>query len=206
MSEVNPYAAPAEWDPADANDGVPMAELVDDAGRAIGMWRRGRVLIMHRHAHLPHRCVKTNRPTAPDERWRHTFTWCHPAVFLGLLVNLLLLLILYLIFRKKATIELGVNRARLVRRRRALLGGWLLFLAGFVGFIGFCVVSADAGPEASTTLGLVAVGWLVAGLCGLIWAAWGSYIVGVKRIDAHYVWLGGVHPDYLAVLPEWPGK
>lgn len=30
-------------------------------------------------------------------------------------------------------------------------------------------------------------------------------IVWPTRIEHGYVWLGGVHPDYLARLPEWPG-
>lgn len=204
MSDVNPYAAPPEWDSSDP-DAVAMAELVDEYGQTIGVWRSGRILVMHKQARLPDRCVKTNQPTGPDERWRHTFIWCHWAVILGLLVNLILVLILYLIFRKKATVEMGLIRSRLSRRRRALLGGWMLILAGFVGFFLFLIPMFDSRSEPNPIYLFLLGASVITGIVGLVWASIGSSIVAPKHIDKHYIRLKGVHPDYLAMLPEWPG-
>jgi hypothetical protein len=32
-----------------------------------------------------------------------------------------------------------------------------------------------------------------------------SRVVGAKKIDDYYVWMTGVHPDYLALLPPITG-
>jgi di/tricarboxylate transporter len=39
---------------------------------------------------------------------------------------------------------------------------------------------------------------------GCIYGSVCSRMVVQTRIDDHFVWLKGVHPDFLAELPEWP--
>lgn len=61
-SDQNPYASPQAAGPLLAKNAV---------SEPIGIWRAGNVLIMHRDAELPPRCVVTNEPC--DETELHEF-------------------------------------------------------------------------------------------------------------------------------------
>jgi len=68
MAEVNPYEAPRVPD-------YPTAEFVEESVPPavpveIGVWRDGHLLVMHRRALLPERCVKSNGPVCPSGRTR----------------------------------------------------------------------------------------------------------------------------------------
>ena len=39
---------------------------------------------------------------------------------------------------------------------------------------------------------------------GIIYGQYGSRLVHPKKIDEQFIWLKGVHPDFLAKYPEWP--
>jgi hypothetical protein len=87
------------------------------------------------------------------------------------------------------------------KRRRAFC------LAG-----GIIIVSLAAMAYGITLIGQRDLAlWLVPGgllstLAGLAYGLNASTLVTAKRITANYVWLRGVHRDYLAELPEWPGE
>jgi len=203
LEEINPYAAPENWDYTDAQiTGAPL----DEVGNQIGAWRDGRLLVMHKQARLPDRCVKSNAPTSPDQRWRHKFTWCHPAVLFTVLINFLVLFVAYLIFRKQATIEVGIMPSFLDRRRRAMTIGWLLMAGGIVGLIAGIVVVTDMNADTSQWGVPAMLVSAIVILLGAGWAGFGSRIVTCQKMNKHYVWLRGVHPDYLETLPDWSGE
>lgn len=164
-----------------------------------GVWREGNRLVMIKDAVLPNLCVQTNQPT--QERLRRRLYWHSPWVYLLVLVSLLVYVIVALIVRQKADIQIGLSRERLVRRR------WVIFFA-WVGFLGGIVVTIVG--LGNTNAG--GFGWLVV-LSGFILLL-GSAITGMllsrivapTRITARYVWLKGVHPLYLAALPPFPGE
>jgi hypothetical protein len=52
---------------------------------------------------------------------------------------------------------------------------------------------------------LVSLG-LLSSLGGLLYGLNASTLVTASRITENYFWLKGVHPDFLADLPEWPGE
>lgn len=52
MADINPYAAPQHGI-------VVNPPAVDPSG---GVWRDGKLLVMHKKAVLPDRCVKCNQP------------------------------------------------------------------------------------------------------------------------------------------------
>ena len=43
-------------------------------------------------------------------------------------------------------------------------------------------------------------------LGGLLYGLNASTLVTGKRITNDFFWLKGIHPDFLAGLPEWPGE
>jgi hypothetical protein len=154
---------------------------------------------MWKNAALPDVCVKSNQP-AQGRRLRRSLSWHHPAVFLAILAGLLIYVILALVLRKTATIHIGLSDEWFARRRRAIIFGWLSVLAGLgMMFVGFALV--DRHDE---------FGWLI--LAGLF-VSFVAAIVGVMRarmvapirITDEYVWLKGVHPDYLDALPRYTG-
>ena len=56
MADINPYASPSSF------EDVVMAQVVDEPQWTGGLYRKGRLLVMHRQVYLPDRCVKSNQP------------------------------------------------------------------------------------------------------------------------------------------------
>jgi hypothetical protein len=169
------------------------AEIVASAG----LWRKGNVLVMHKNARLPDRCVKSNVPT--QRRLKRSLYWHHPLIYLTILISILVYVILALVLRKTATIYIGLSDEWFGRRRRAILIGWTLVLAGIVMF---CV--GVGGVDQSNSFGwLIALAPLVF-LFGAIYGLLAARMVVAQRISDDYVWLKGVHPTFLEDLPVWP--
>jgi hypothetical protein len=188
-SEVNPYASPLSL------DAYPAAMVEPLSG---ALYRKGKLLVMHKQATLPDVCVKSNQP-ANGWRLKRNLSWHHPAVYLALLLNLIIFVILAMVLRKQATIYVGLSKPWFHKRRWAIFIGWASFFFG-VALIIVAAVLADQYPAAAVAIPIALVGMLV----GIIYGFVVARIVSPKRIDDYYVWLGGVHPDFLADLPPWP--
>ena len=161
------------------------------------LWRKGNLLVMHKMAMLPDRCVKSNVPAS--RRLKRNLYWHHPGIYCALLVNILVYAILALALRKSATIHIGLSDEWFARRGRAMLIGWTLVLLSIVmviGGIGFI----DGNPAFGW---LIVIGFLLF-LVGAIYGLIGARMVTPTRIDDTHVWLKGVCPEFLHDLPEWP--
>ena len=158
------------------------------------IWRSGKLLVMHKNAVLPDRCVKTNKPTS-GVRLKRKLYWHHPALYLLVLVNVLLYAIVALCVRKNAKIEIGVTQEILTQRKKAIFAAWICCLGGIALFI-FGVANLDSH-------GIFLLFGVILFLAGLIWGAVKTPVVSPARIDTDYVWLKGVNPNYLASFPEW---
>ncbi len=187
----NPYQSPEVFP----------AAYADKPFRDDGLWRKGKLLVMHKNAALPPRCVKSNAPT--PRTLRRKLTWHHPAVFIALLFNLLIYAILAIVLSKRATIYIGLSDRWFAKRRRAILIGW-----GSVLLAGGMVVGGIAMVENTLVddwVGAVLIiGGLITFIAGAIFGLVGARMVTPTRITDDYVWLKGVHQDYLATLPDWP--
>lgn len=166
--------------------------------RAGGVWRDGKLLVMSKNAELPARCVKTNEPT--DRRLKRSLYWHDPLLYLLILAGVLVYAIVAMIVRKTATVNVGLSPQRIARRRWGIAIGWLSF---FVGVVLVIVGISNSTPKNSMAI-LVLVG-LLGGLIGIIVGAVLAQVVTAAKITDDYVWLKGVHPDYLAALPAWSG-
>ena len=80
------------------------------------------------------------------------------------------------------------------KRRNAILFGWLGALTG-IGLISF----GASRPGYAGTAALGALVFLLSLILGVIFS---QYLVP-KRIDANFIWLKKVSPEFLADLPEW---
>ncbi len=183
----NPYKPPQ------VADAIVSAAVVDNHG----LWRKGNILVMHKNVQLPDRCVKSNAPT--NRRLKRNLSWHHPAIFLSILISLLIYIILALVLRKTANIYIGLSDEWFARRRNAIAVGWLSALAGIAMF----VIGIAAIERSDILPWLILVGIFVF-FFGLIWGLVRARMVSPERISDEYVWLKGVHPEFLADLPPWP--
>lgn len=188
MSEINPYESPRSPEP------MVIAELVEP--QSGGVWQQGNLLVMHKRATLPDRCVKSNEP-AHGRRLKRDLYW-HPAwIYLTIPIGLLVYIILALMLRKRAVIHIGLSEQWFAKRRRVILIGWGLVLAGTGMFVlTFAVLPEYARP--------VALPGTLSFPAGVLYMVFADRMVSARRITDDYVWLKGVHPDFLAELPPWP--
>ncbi len=99
-----------------------------------GVWRDKSILVMSRDAQLPNRCVKCNEP-ATGSRLKRKLSWHHPAYFLLILVVFLVYIIVAMIARKVATVEVGLCERHRAARSRNILITWSLVLLAIGGFV-----------------------------------------------------------------------
>jgi len=158
-----------------------------------GVWQDRNKLVMSRDAELPLRCVKCNVPT--HLRIKRKLSWHHPALYLIIIVALLIYLIVAMILRKSATVEIGLCDEHQAKRRRDV---WITITLVVVGILGFALA---LGFEDVTylLLGFVAL------IAALIYGIAVARVVAPAKIDDRFVWLTGINKQYLNELPQWPG-
>ncbi len=165
------------------------------APSGVSLWRQGRRLVTRSETPFPDRCVKCNAP-ANGFRLKRILYWAHPAYLLLLLCNILILLIVYLIVRKKAVLNIGLCEQHQTRRKTGLIVGWTGTLVGIVLLIGAAVI--ESGWMALTGVAVLLFSWIYGGVRA-------STVAITKMNKENVVWVRGVHPDFLNQLPEWPG-
>jgi hypothetical protein len=187
----NPYAAPEQVVTAIVAD--PQAQYSGG-----GVWRQGQILVMHRSAVLPPRCVKTNAPAVG--RLKRKLIWHHPAIYLALLTTPFAYVVLATILSQRATIEIGLSQAGFAKRRRVIWIAWL----GALASIAMSFISANLDWKTAPAAPILFGGAFFAFLGFLFFGVIAARLVKAHKMDAHYIWLKGVHPEYLEMLPVWP--
>src|SRR5262249_31752161 len=93
------------------------------------LWRYRRQLVLRPGTVVPDRCVKCNSP-ANGSRLRRRLYWHPPLVYLLILVNLLLYVIVALVIRKRAVIDIGICAVHRQRRIIIIALSWSSILVG----------------------------------------------------------------------------
>jgi hypothetical protein len=188
----NPYAAPqlgGYYQPTPQPGNLPPFA---------GLWRQGNLLVMHKHAPLPDICVKSNLPAT--KRLKRNLSWHHPLVFLAVLVHIILYVVIALIVRKTATIYIAMTDEWFAIRRQRMMIAWsVVGLSVLMFFAGMVLVTneVDWGAIPLVLSFLVFLGGLIYGLVA-------CRMVTPKRMTDEYIWLKGVHPEFLNRLEIWP--
>lgn len=169
---------------------LPAPPVINDPN---SVWRDKSKLVMTRDAVLPMRCVKCNAPT--PGRLKRKMSWHHPALFILLLVAWLIYLIVAMIVRKSATVEVGICDEHRALRKTFIWITWIVVVLGIAGI--FLGLMANEGSPALFGVLLLVVG-IIFGLIAV-------RVTAPARIDDQFVWLTGVNKDYLNQLPQWPG-
>jgi MFS family permease len=188
----NPYAAPQ------AGGYYPQPAPQKPSAFA-GLWRQGNILVMHKMAPLPDICLLSNQPA--NRRLTRNLSWHHPAIALTILAGVLVYVILAMILTKRATILLPLTEEWYARRRRRMLFAWGVGLVCLGMMIGGFVIAVQLDQPGYVLLSLVG---LVGGLIALIAGQALVGLVSPKRMTDEYIWLKGVHPDFLNRLDVWP--
>ena len=157
------------------------------------VWRNNSLLVMTKEALLPNRCIKCNAPA--DEQLKRKLTWHHPALYLLALASLLIYVVVAMVVRKTATVNVGLCEEHSSARRRNIAITWALGLAMVASFV--VAVMIDDGTFA--VLGIVLL------LATCIYGIVTLRVVAPTKIDDYCVWLKGVNADYLQQFPEWRG-
>jgi len=158
------------------------------------IWRNNSVLVMTKEALLPNRCIKCNAPA--DEQLKRKLTWHHPALYLLALASLLIYIVVALVVRKTATVNVGLCEDHSSARRRNILINWALGLTSVAGFT--AAVMFEDGSLA--VLGAVLL--LATAIYGIVTLR----VVVPTKIDDYFVWLKGINGSYLQEFPEWRGR
>ena len=163
------------------------------------VWVQGKKVVTRDGAVFPARCFKCNTSTT-DAAIQRKLYWNSPWLlfliftpYLGIIAYIIVAIIL----RKRATIDLHVCPKHQQQRTYGIIGSWL------------CVVGAIAAIASAIAF---SKGWL--GLVGAILIVgavvvainWARYVL-VTRIDKNKtVWLRGAGAEFRASLPPWPGS
>ena len=164
------------------------------------MWRDGTLLVFRKGEVFPDRCVKTNRP-ARGCRVAQAADWHSPIFyllhFLGVLGHLMAGTA-----NQHVEFEVGLSDEWRRKRRRAfwIAGGVFVVSLATMTCGSMLLMQGAAAGIWPFCLGLLST------VGGLLYGLNASTLVTAKRISHDYVWLKGVHPDFLAGLSEWPGE
>jgi hypothetical protein len=188
-ADLDPYAPPASDLLPGAWAGAPPVAADGD----VGVWHWRNLLVMDKRARLPMRCLRCDQPASTTLK-RH-LSWHQPIIYLTLLANLLVYLLVAMLVRKRARVELPLCDDHLSQRRVWLTLGSIAFVIGLL----FAFWSLSGEPAATGCWLSVA---LVVG--GLVTVALMATPVSPRKIDDRYVWLKKVSPEYLERLPEAP--
>jgi len=158
-------------------------------------WSDGKKVVVRDETHLPPRCVKCNAATAEQPLKRKLY-WHPPAYYLLIFISLLVYVIVAIIVRKKGSVHVSLCSEHLRRRKYFMIGGWVgSFVALAIAFTGMVL----------NTSWLTATGFIllpVAIITGLV----GARVTPAARIKDKTIWLRGASKEFLASLPQWPGR
>lgn len=162
-------------------------------------WRDGSLLVLRRQAQFPDRCVKSNGP-ADGNRVRLSLSCYPPNALWARLGGRLVFLVVALSSREDITLDVGISRNWMMRRQ------WTLVLTWSLAAVGLALVIASnplAGPG-KQDLGLLFTGAALF-VGGVLGALMRGRIVSVAKRTNEYIWLDGVHREFLSVLPRFDG-
>lgn len=218
LGDANPYASPQAAGPLLAKDVVT---------EPVGVWRAGNVLIMHRAAELPSRCIVTNEPCDASERHHITldsrWTILTLQATIGLIGGLIAmafyfsnipnrrataggvavvgLLIMGLIaLRKSNELTLSYSFKQAVQNRRLLLRN----LGAVLGFLGLLLFVSPLVlpffPRWLSALNLL-LGFAIMFGGGIALIA-GRFPLRIERPPGNYLLLHGAGREFVANFPQ----
>lgn len=158
------------------------------------IWRAGKLLVCTHDAVFPSRCVKCNAPAEPPPV-RYKMSWHSPGWYLLILVYVFIYVIVALLVRKRATIDVGLCALHQRRRRN----GRIISVVGLVAIVAAIVLGVNLEMWPLMAAGMIAIlPWLIVVLFLLPQ-------LSAARITKEEVRIKGCGKDFLDSLPEHLG-
>ena len=177
----NPYEVP--------DSQLAETTLFDEHGNPVNaMWRDEKFVFFKPGTNFPDRCFKCNGST-DGYTLKRTLYWHSAWVYLTLLLGPLLYILVGMIIRRKAVIQLPLCPEHRRSRKRMLLSSFALAVLGFVVVF--------------TPFNLFGV-WLLIG--GIVLSFTGARAVYWCKIDKESVRIGGAKAPFLDSLPEFEAR
>jgi hypothetical protein len=170
-----------------------MREGVAPVGSNVA-WQEKKRVVTHDKAVLPARCYKCNAP-ADTTPLRRKLYWHNPIFYLLIFLNLFVYVIVAMIVRKRAAVDVHLCGRHLRRRKNFIVGGWIA--AG----VSIAIIIGGMAENSAIFIVLGFIFFLSAIIGGLV----GASTTRATRIKANTVWMSGAGPEFRASLPSWPG-
>ncbi len=189
QNERNPYAPPR---PVAAFEARERPRRQGFSNEGVTAWQDdGRVLMPRFGGELPDRCVVCNKHTT--YKLTRTFQWHAPGYYFLICAGWIVYLIVLLIVRKTATMQIGLCDEHEQRRKNGLMITWIGLAAGVL----FMILGGTGDSPVLVMIGLV--GLIVAAVVGGI----RSRVVRVWKMDEETVWLTA-GAEFVRSLPTSP--
>jgi hypothetical protein len=164
-----------------------------------GIFHKGDLLVVHKQAVLPDRCVKSNEPTS--ERLKRKLMWHHPALYFLILINLLVYALVALIVRKSATFDIPLAPRYKAARIKWMVIAWSMIFVSLALFI-LGIAMSEQNPNALSTICMIQFPFAI--FTAAVMGIFGCRVVYAKKIDDQYAWIGGTCAEFRNSFPEWP--
>ena len=156
-------------------------------------WRDGKVLVVRKGAVLPPTCIKCNASVWDGRSMRRQVYWHHPALYLLIFAGILVYALVALIIRKNGVLFVSLCPAHRQRRLMMMSIAWALGLGGL-----FSVIFG-----AVNDLPWLMLAGLVMFIAGIVVGLF-TQLLRPKRIDNHFMWLGGCSAEFLSQFSPLP--
>jgi hypothetical protein len=179
----------------------PMAvqSLKEGAGihsKTFTAWRDGKRVVAFDKTVLPARCFRCNHDSV-GVPMKRKLSW-HPALYFALIfVNLFIYVIVAILVRKRATLDIFLCEKHRSQRKMYIIGAWSSVVVGTLVLVIGGVTNTGWMSVAGI---LVIVAAIVASVVGVLDAR----AVKIKKDGS--VWLRGAGKEFLASLPDWTGN
>ncbi len=171
-----------------------LQRLREGAATGVTVAREGKAVVKNKNAQLPHRCIKCNSPEVAYV-WKKKLYWHSPVIYLLILVNILIFVLVGILVRKGAEVEIPLCGEHAAKRKRNIGIAWGVVITGLT-----MGVAGGVGGY----MGILFIGVLFF-LAGIIFGISTVPPVKPNKIDQNHVWLSGAGRKYLETLPEWTG-
>jgi hypothetical protein len=184
FADSNPSGTPVTRDEGTANPYASPREVSDPAAPPIGLWRDGKLLVVHRDAAFPPFCIRTNEPAQPG--FRCNLTWSYP-------IDL---------WHRHLKLDVALCESCIQRYRRTRIVGWALICATMI--ILFMTIILTITGRNDVNLSILAVPpCLFLLVFGIHFAGRPGVVLKIKRAQVPYYWISGAHPDFVARFSNW---
>ena len=160
----------------------------------------GKRVIIALNNPLPSRCVCCNGPASGVKR--RTFYWYPPWIYILILLSPLILVLVGLVVRRTARVDIPLCDEHQAKRRKRLWIGWAWGLSSLLG-IALAVVLLNNNQDSLG--GFLMLASFISVVAALIVGQRTASILSIHRIGKETATFNRASPEFIGSLPPWTG-